>query len=151
LLGEHEEESRQKIMELEVLCKRLREDAKKLKEEKATLEGVVESRDDLITKIAKETGLDRMGEDAEDEDEDADDGAATPKEVIEEEDPIEMVSEQEAPVVHEAILVDAEPEMPQPRLYHTLLRDYEESPPRMMDFLDDLDDDPNEGRSDMDE
>jgi hypothetical protein len=152
LLGEHEEESRQKIMELEVLCKRLREHAKKLKEEKATLEGVVESHDELITKIAKETGLDHMGEDAEDEDEDADDGgAATPKEVIEEEDPIEMVSEQEAPVAHEVILVDAEPEMPQPRLYHTLLRDYEESPPRMMDFLDDLDDDPNEGRSDMDE
>jgi hypothetical protein len=32
-----------------------------------------------------------------------------------------------------------------------LMRDYEESPPRMVDDLDDLDDDPNEGRSDMDE
>jgi hypothetical protein len=31
------------------------------------------------------------------------------------------------------------------------MRDYEESPPRRMDNLDDLDDDPNEGRSDMDE
>jgi hypothetical protein len=31
------------------------------------------------------------------------------------------------------------------------MRDYEESPPRMMEYLDDLDDDPNEGRSDMDE
>jgi hypothetical protein len=38
LLGEHEEESSQKITELESLCKRLRE-------EKATLEEMVESRD----------------------------------------------------------------------------------------------------------
>jgi hypothetical protein len=60
LLGEHEEESSQKITELEVLCKRLMEDAHKLEEEK------------LITEIAKEIGLDRMGEDAEDIDEDAD-------------------------------------------------------------------------------
>jgi hypothetical protein len=62
-----------------------------------------------------------------------------------------MVLEQEAPVAYEVILANAEPEMPQPHLYHTLMRDYEESPPRMMDDLDDLDDDPNEGRSDMDE
>jgi hypothetical protein len=54
-------------------------------------------------------------------------------------------------VVHEIILTDAKPEMPQPCLYHALMRDYEESPPRRMDDLDDLDDDPNEGRSDMDE
>jgi hypothetical protein len=32
LLGEHEEESSQKITELEALCKRLREDAQKLRE-----------------------------------------------------------------------------------------------------------------------
>jgi hypothetical protein len=60
----------------------LREDTQKLKEEKATLEGMVESHDELIMEIAKETGLDCMGEDAEDEveDEDADDGgdATTP-------------------------------------------------------------------------
>jgi hypothetical protein len=31
------------------------------------------------------------------------------------------------------------------------MRNYEESPPRMMVDLDDLDDDPNEGYSDMDE
>jgi hypothetical protein len=31
------------------------------------------------------------------------------------------------------------------------MRDCEESPPRMMDSFDDLDDDINEGRSDMDE
>jgi hypothetical protein len=32
-----------------------------------------------------------------------------------------------------------------------LMRDYEERPPRMMDDLDDLDDEPIEGRFDMDE
>jgi hypothetical protein len=31
------------------------------------------------------------------------------------------------------------------------MRDYEESQTKMMDDLDDLDDDPNEGRSDIDE
>jgi hypothetical protein len=37
LLGEHEEESSQKITELEALCKRMREDAQQLREEKTTL------------------------------------------------------------------------------------------------------------------
>jgi chromosome segregation ATPase len=41
LLGDHEEESSQKITELEALCKRLREDAQKLREEKTTLEGMI--------------------------------------------------------------------------------------------------------------
>jgi hypothetical protein len=41
LLGEHEEESSQKITELVALCKRLREDAQKLREEKTTLEGMI--------------------------------------------------------------------------------------------------------------
>jgi hypothetical protein len=68
-----------------------------------------------------------------------------------EEDPVEMVLKQEAPVVHEVILADAEPEMPQPCLYHMLMRYYEESPHRMMDDLDDLEDDSNEGYSNMDE
>jgi hypothetical protein len=36
-----------------------------------------------------------------------------------------MVPEQEAPVAHEVILVDAEPEMLQPHLYHALMRDCE--------------------------
>jgi hypothetical protein len=31
------------------------------------------------------------------------------------------------------------------------MRDYEENPLRMEDDIDDLDDDPNEGRSDVDE
>jgi hypothetical protein len=76
---------------------------------------------------------------------------AAPKEIVKEEDPIEMVPKQEDHVAQEVILADAEPEMPQPHLYYTLMRDYEESPPRMVDDLDNLDDDPNEGRSDMDE
>jgi hypothetical protein len=162
LLGEHEEESSQKITELEALCKKLSEDTQKLEEEKATLEGMVESWDELITEITRETRLDRIGEDAKDEeeDEDADDRedaaapsvplppATVPEEIVKEGGPEEMVPEQESHVVHEVILAS---EMPQPHLYHPLTRDYQESPPRMMDDLDDLDDDPNEGRSDMDE
>jgi hypothetical protein len=54
-----------------------------------------------------------------------------------------MILEQEAPMPHEVILADAEPGMLQLHLYHALMRDYEESPPRMMDDFDDLDDDPN--------
>jgi hypothetical protein len=132
LLGEHGEEASQKIMKLEALCKRLREDAQKLKEEKATLEGMVESRDELIMDITKETGLDHMGENAEDDNDRGDatallfdvappptlaPPAATPEENIEEEDPVDMVPEQEAPVAHEAILADTEYELPQPCLY----------------------------------
>jgi hypothetical protein len=76
LLGEQEEESSQKITELETLCKKLREDTQRLEEEKATLEGMVESRDELLMEIARETGLDRMEEDEDDEEEedDVDDG-----------------------------------------------------------------------------
>jgi hypothetical protein len=135
-----------------------------MEEEMATLEGMVESRNELIMENARETILDHMGEDVEDEeeDEDPDDGgdtiappapappSAVPEE-IEDEGPEEMVSEQEAHVVHEVVLADAELEMPQPHLYHAIMRDYEVSPPRMMDDLNDLDDDQNEGRSDMDE
>jgi hypothetical protein len=75
LLGEHEEESSRKITELETLCKKLRDDTQRLEEEKATLEGMVKSHDEMLMEIARETGLDRMSEDEEkDEEEDADDG-----------------------------------------------------------------------------
>jgi hypothetical protein len=47
-------------------------------------------------------------------------------------------------------MANAEPEMPQPHRYRILMRDYEESPSRMMDDLDDLDD-PTKAISDMDE
>jgi hypothetical protein len=46
-----------------------------------------------------------------------------------------MIPEQEAPMLHEVILVYAEPKMPQLRLYHALMRDYEENPLRMEDDL----------------
>jgi hypothetical protein len=167
-LGEHEEESSQKITELDALCKRLREDVEKLKKEKTKLEGMVESRDELIMKIAKEIGLDRKGEDAKAEDDDdggdattspvavmpplapAPPAAVVPEEIVVEEDSVEMVPEQEAPVANEEILADAKPEMPQPHLYCTLMRNYEESPSRMVDDLDDLDD-PIKASSDMDD
>jgi hypothetical protein len=134
-----------------------------LEEEKATLEGMIESCDELLMAIAWETGLDRMGDDAEDEgeDEDVDDGGdavppppvpptTAPKE-IDDDGPVEMIPEQEAPVPLEVSLADAKPEMPQLCLYHALMRYYEENPLRMEDDFDDLNDDPNEGRSDMDE
>jgi hypothetical protein len=58
------------------------------------------------------------------------------------------------------ILADAEPEPPQPHLFNMIMRDYEESPLRMengpqelndLDDMEDLDDDPNDGHSIMDE
>jgi hypothetical protein len=159
LLGGQEEESSQRIIELEALCRKLREDTQRLEEEKATLEGMVESHDELLMEIARETGLNCLGEDAEDEeeDEDADDGgdatappAALPEE-IDDEGPVEVIPAEEALVPHEVVVADVEPEMPELRLYHALRRDYEENPLRMMDDFDDLDDDPNEDRSDMDE
>jgi hypothetical protein len=100
LLGEHEEESSQKITKLEALCKRLMEDAQKLREEKTTLEGMTQFRDELILEMAEEYGLNRMGENDDDEDEDDDDEgnaivppapspAVVPEEIVEEEDSVE--------------------------------------------------------------
>jgi hypothetical protein len=107
----------------------LREDTQKVNEEKATLEGMIQSHDELILEMAEEYRLNRMGENDNDEDEDEDDDnegntvtppaptpAAVPEEFVE-----------EAPV---------------------------ENGPEELDDLDDLgdlDDDPNEGRSNMDE
>jgi DnaJ-domain-containing protein 1 len=101
-----------------------------LEEEKAALEEMVESRDELLMEIAREMGLDRMGEDEdeEEEEEDANNGgdastppaaappppvppAAVPEE-IDEEDPVEDIPEQEASMPHQVILVDVEPKMP---------------------------------------
>jgi predicted nuclease with TOPRIM domain len=72
MLGEHEEESSQKITELEALCKRLRQDAQRLREEKTTLEGMIQSCDELILEMAEEYGLNRMGENEDEEDENND-------------------------------------------------------------------------------
>jgi hypothetical protein len=65
-----------------------------------------------------------------------------PELVVEEEedDPEEIVPEQEAPEALEVILPEEEPEPPQPTLFTVLMRDHEESPSRMFDDLDDLDD-----------
>jgi hypothetical protein len=139
LLGEHEEESSRKITELEVLCEKLRVDTQRLLEEKATLEEMVESHDELLMEIAREMGLDRMGEDKEEE-EDADDGgdvaappAAAPppptvpttmSEEINEEGPMEAILEQEVLMPQEVVMAEAEPEIPQLRLYRALMRDY---------------------------
>jgi hypothetical protein len=158
LLGEHEEDSSQKIMELEALCKMLREDAQKLKEEKTTLERMIQSRDELIMEMEKENGLNYMGENDDDEDEDDNDegntiAPPTPapptvmlEEIVEQEAPMEMVLEQEDLGAHEVILANAEPEPPQPRLFNMIMGDYEESLSRMANGLhelydlDDLDD-----------
>jgi hypothetical protein len=130
---------------------------------------MVKSHDELLMEFARETGLDCMGEDDKDgeEEEDANDGedAAAPPtavppppvpptaapEEINEEGPMGMIPEQEALVPHEVILADVEPEMQQLNLYHALMRDYEENLLRMQDDFDDLGNDPNEGRSNIDE
>jgi hypothetical protein len=126
---------------------------------------MVESHDEHIMEITNEIGLNLMGENVLDEDDDDDENdddrgdaaaplaaapspitvpPATAREVIviEEEDPVEMVLEQEGPVTHGVILADVEPEPPQPCLYNLLMRDYEESPTRMMDVPHELDDPP---------
>jgi hypothetical protein len=128
LLGEHEEESSQKITELDSVCKRLREDAQRLREERTTLEGMIQSHDELILEMGEEYGLNRVGENNDDEDENDDDEGnaaappapapvAVPEEIVEEEDPVENGSQE--------------------------LDD--------LDDLGDLDDGPNKGHSDVDE
>jgi hypothetical protein len=130
---------------------------------------MVESHDELLMEITREMGLDRIGEDEdeEEEEEDADEGgdavappAAAPPpptppapahEEIDEEGPMEAIPEQEVPMPHEVVLADAEPKVPQLRLYDALMRDYEENPLRLEDDIDDMGDDLNEDRSDMDE
>jgi hypothetical protein len=65
-----------------------------------TLEGMIQSRDELIMEMAKEYGLNHIGENDNDEDDDDDDEgnaiappapapAAVPEEIIEEEAPVE--------------------------------------------------------------
>jgi hypothetical protein len=166
LLGEHEESSR-KITELESLCKKLRDDTQRLEEEEATLKEMVESRDELLMEIARETGLDRMGEDEDEEEEDTDDegdavappAAAPPPlaplavvpEEINEGGPMEAIPEHKDPMLHKVTMTEAESEIPQLCLYHALMRDYEENPLRLEDDFDDLDDYPDGGRSNVDE
>jgi HPt (histidine-containing phosphotransfer) domain-containing protein len=70
-LVNHGEEASRRITELEALCMQHEDAAKKLNEEKTTIEGMVQSRNELLMEIADEIRLNRMGEDNhEDEDED---------------------------------------------------------------------------------
>jgi hypothetical protein len=118
----------QKITELEAVCKRLREDAQRLREERTTMEEMIQSRDELILEMAEEYGLNRMGENDDDEYENDDDEgntvappapapAAMPEEIVKEEDLVENGPQE----------VDD------------------------LDDLGDLDEDPNEGHFDVDE
>jgi hypothetical protein len=139
-----------------------------LREEKTKLEGMVESHNELIMEFADKYGYNRNDDDADDDNEDDDDRGnataplapvppptpvpptTTPEEIIiNEEDPMEMVPEQEAPEAHEVILADAEPKLPQPHIFNVIMRDYEESPSRMMDGPHELDD-PTEADYDVD-
>jgi hypothetical protein len=103
----------------------LREDAHRLREARTTVEGMIQSRDELILEMAEEYRLNRMGENDDNEDEDDDDEGnavappapaptAVPEEIVEEEDPVE-------------------------------------NGPEEPDDLGDLDEDPNEGRFDVEE
>jgi hypothetical protein len=101
----------------------LRQDAQKLREEKTTLEGMIQSHDELILEMAEEYGLNRMGENDDDDDEGnavappAPRPGAVPEEIIKE----------------EALVENGPLELDD------------------LDDLGDLDEGPNEGRSDMDE
>jgi hypothetical protein len=116
-LGNHGEEASQRITKIEAQCKQKEDAAKKLKEEEANREGMIQSRDELIMEMADKYGLNRMGENDNDEDkddeEDNNDGgdvsappaaapppvatppAAAPDVILieEEENPMEMVLE----------------------------------------------------------
>jgi hypothetical protein len=72
-------------------------------------------------------------------------------EEINEEGPMEAIPEQEVPMPHEVVMVEAEPEIPQLRLYCALMRDHEENPLWLEDDFDDLDDYSSGGSFDVDE
>jgi hypothetical protein len=89
------------------------------------LEGMVESRDELIMEFADKYGYNRSDEDVDDDGGDAAappaatpppasaPPAAAPKVVIvDEEDPMEMILEQEAYEAHDVILAELEPNLP---------------------------------------
>jgi hypothetical protein len=106
----------------------LREDVQKLREDKTTLEGMIQSHDELILEMAEDYGLNRMGENDDDEDENTDDEGNT------------IAPPAPAPtVVLEEIVKDEDP--------------VENCPHELDDFddLGDLDEDPNEGHSDVEE
>jgi hypothetical protein len=99
----------------------LREDAQKLREEKTTSEGMIQSHDELILEMAEEYGLNRMGDNNDDVDDDDEGNAVAPPAPV----PTAVPEE----IVKEDVSVEN----------------------GLLDDLSDLDEDPNEGRSDMDE
>jgi hypothetical protein len=104
----------------------LREDAQRLRDERTTLEGMIQSRDELIQEMAEEYGLNRMGENDDDENDDDEGNTVAPPALVPAAVPEEIVEEE----------------------------DLVENGPQDLDDLDelgDLDEDPNEGRSDVDE
>jgi hypothetical protein len=127
LLGKHEESGR-KITKMESLCKKLRDDTQRLEEEETTLKEMVESHDELLMEITRETGLDRMGEDEDEEEEDTDNegdivappAAAPPPlappavvpEEINEGGPMEAIPEHKDPMPHKVTTTEAESEIP---------------------------------------
>jgi hypothetical protein len=158
--GDKGAEGNRRITELESRCMQHEEAIMKLKQENMSLELGIQSHNELILEIATKMGLDRMGEDDnEDEDDDRGDAAApaiaastvatapasvapaaatAPKVVAEvEEDLGMMILEQEAPEALEVILSDKESKPPHPCLFTILMRDLEESPSRSYDNLDD--------------
>jgi hypothetical protein len=166
LLGEHGEESSQKITELETPCQRLRDGTQRLEEEKATLEEMVESHDELLMEIARETGLGCMDEDEGEEEEMDNEGDVAapsaaappalvpPADILEEildEGPMEAIPELEDLTPHEVATAEVETEMPQHHFYHALMRDYEEDPLRLEDDFDGLDDYLDGDRSNVDD
>jgi chromosome segregation ATPase len=56
LLGQHEEESSQKITDLEALCKRLREDAQRLREERTAWERMMTTMKGTLMSFLEWTG-----------------------------------------------------------------------------------------------
>jgi hypothetical protein len=64
---------------------------------------------------------------------------------------MEAIPEQEDPMPQEVAMTEAESETPQLRLYHALMRDYEENLLRLEDDFDDLDDYLDGDRSNVDE
>jgi hypothetical protein len=72
-------------------------------------------------------------------------------EEINEEGPMEAIPEQEDLMPHEVATIEAVSETSQLRLYHALMRDYEENPLRLEGDFDDLDDYLDGDHSNVDE
>jgi hypothetical protein len=104
--------------------------------------GMIQSRDKLIMEMVEEYGLNHMGENDDDEDEDDDDegNVVAPlhlrllsclRRSSKKKPPWRWFPNKRPLVAHEVILAVVEPKLPQPHLFNMIMRNYEESPPRM--------------------